>query len=71
MKRTARQATWAAYLGVICVLVGMSPAGADLMDRVPVLHAVWHLWLFIGAALMVYGLETLRWLTRRHRRTAA
>jgi predicted membrane channel-forming protein YqfA (hemolysin III family) len=68
MKRTAKQATILAYVGVLLMIVGFYPGADELIDRVRILHALWHILVFLGAALFVYGLETLRTLARRHRR---
>ncbi|MCL6548844.1 MAG: hypothetical protein K6T30_08035 [Alicyclobacillus sp.] len=68
MKRRTGQATLLAYLGVLMLVIGFYPVSHDLLDRMRLVHAAWHLWLFMGAALLVYGLETLRSLARRHQR---
>ncbi|MDQ0191487.1 hypothetical protein JI721_03350 [Alicyclobacillus cycloheptanicus] len=68
MKRSTRKATLSAYLGAVLLVVGFYPGLDSILDRIPMLHALWHLWLFIGAALLIYGLESLRILARRYHR---
>ncbi|MBX5437165.1 MAG: hypothetical protein IRZ33_08105 [Alicyclobacillaceae bacterium] len=68
MKRRTGQAALLAYLGAVMLVIGFYPMAAELMERLRIVHAAWHLWLFFGAALLVYGLETLRSLARRHQR---
>lgn len=50
------------------IVAGYYPALADTFDHVRALHALWHVIIFIGAALLIYGLETLRVYAKRHRR---
>lgn len=68
MKRTSNKAHLIAYLGVILLLAGFYPALPASFTEVRLLHALWHVWLFVGAAMFIYGLETLHRLARRHRR---
>ncbi|MCF8566195.1 hypothetical protein LLE49_15825 [Alicyclobacillus tolerans] len=68
MKRSSAKAYVMAYLGVILLIVGFYPGLPAELDHVRFLHALWHVWLFVGAALLIYGLETLRQMARRHRR---
>jgi len=71
MKRLSLQASWFAYLGAILLISAFYPGLDALFDKYPILHSIWHLWLFTGAAALIYGLETLRSLARRHRRMTA
>ncbi|WP_029421503.1 hypothetical protein [Alicyclobacillus macrosporangiidus] len=68
MKRTVGQATLCAYIGVVLLLAGFFPGLPDTLPDYRLVHALWHVMVFVGAALLVYGLETLRLLARRHRR---
>lgn len=68
MKRASNQAHLLAYLGVILLLVGFYPELPASFTQDRLIHALWHVWLFIGAALFIYGLETLHRIARRHRR---
>lgn len=68
MKRASNKAYLLAYLGVILLIVGFYPALPPSLTQVRFLHAIWHVWLFVGAAMFIYGLETLHRLARRHRR---
>jgi hypothetical protein len=68
MKRTVFRATLCAYLGLVLLVASFFPLPDEWFDAHPLLHSVWHLAKFASAALLVYGLETLRNLARRHRR---
>lgn len=68
MKRSSNNAYLFAYLGVILLIVGFYPGLPVSFSQVRLFHALWHVWLFLGAASFIYGLETLRRLARRHRR---
>ncbi|QQE78027.1 hypothetical protein [Alicyclobacillus sp. SO9] len=68
MKRQAGKATFYAYIGAVLILVSFIPGLATFLSRSLLLHALWHFAIFAGAALMVYGLESLRSLARRYRR---
>jgi hypothetical protein len=68
MKRTANQATLCAYLGALLLIVAYFPGLQERLEQTPLLHALWHISLFVGAGLLVYGLETLRAYARRYRK---
>ncbi|MCL6637133.1 MAG: hypothetical protein K6T26_04205 [Alicyclobacillus sp.] len=68
MKRSVGQAAFLAYLGALLLIAGFYPTLAQRVEGSRLLHALLHVELFIGAAFLVYGLETLRSLARRHRR---
>lgn len=68
MKRISNKAHLLAYLGVILLIIGFYPTLPASLSQVRLLHAIWHVWLFVGAAMFIYGLETLHRLARRHRR---
>lgn len=68
MKVSTGRAAASAYLGAICLVISFYPGLNHQFIRFPLLHALWHCWLFIGAALLVYGLESLRTMARRYRR---
>lgn len=68
MKASAGQAALFAYLGAALLVIGVFPGLIDSFGSMPLLHALWHLWLFVGAALLIYGLESLRTMARRYRR---
>lgn len=68
MKHSTAQATFSAYAGAILLVLSFYPALDVWMGAVPLLHTLWHLWLLVGAAMLIYGLETLRTLARRYRR---
>lgn len=67
MKRKASRAAIWAYIGAILLVVSFSPSMDALLDKYRLLHAIWHLALFIGAAFLVFGLESMRHLARRQR----
>lgn len=67
MKRKASRAAIWAYIGAILLVVSFSPSMDTLLDKYRLLHAIWHLALFIGAAFLVFGLESMRHLAKRHR----
>lgn len=68
MKRSTGQATFCAYTGAILLLLAYFPGLQDFIDQTRFLHALWHVGIFFGAAMLVYGLETLRAYARRYRR---
>lgn len=68
MKRSTTQPALCAYLGAVLLVVAFYPGLDEWFDGVPMLHALWHLWLFVGAALLIYGLESLRTMARRYHR---
>lgn len=68
MKRSVSYATVLAYVGVLLILAAYYPGLSTRFDSVRVLHALWHVVIFVGAALLIYGLETLRTYAKRHRR---
>jgi hypothetical protein len=68
VKRTANQATLFAYVGALLLIVAYFPGLQERLEQTPILHVLWHVGLFIGAAFLVYGLETLRAYARRYRR---
>ncbi|WP_067932178.1 hypothetical protein [Alicyclobacillus kakegawensis] len=68
MKRRTTQATLAAYVGTLLVIIGFYPDLDRVLDAHVLLHALWHIAIFTGAALIVFGLETLRSYARRPRR---
>lgn len=68
MKRSASNATLFAYIGAVVLIASYYPAWNATLDRIPLLHALWHVATFVGAALLIYGLETLRRLARKSRR---
>lgn len=59
-----------AYLGAILLTASFSPSLDVFFDKYRILHALWHVTLFLGAALLVFGLESLRNISRRYRRMA-
>lgn len=67
MRQANTKASILSYLGAMLLLVGLYPVPDAWLERMPAVHSLWHLWLFIGAALLIYGLETLRRLARRSR----
>ncbi|MBX6351963.1 MAG: hypothetical protein IRZ10_01410 [Thermoflavifilum sp.] len=68
MKKSALRATLLAYLGLVLLVASFLPMPDAWFDMHPVLHTTWHLAKLISAALIIYGLETLRLLARRQRR---
>lgn len=68
MKRQAGRATLYSYVGAVLILVSFIPGLADFLSQSVLLHATWHFAIFAGAALLVYGLESLHSLARRYRR---
>jgi predicted membrane channel-forming protein YqfA (hemolysin III family) len=68
MKRSTGQATLLAYLGIGMIILAYFPGIQERLESVRFFHATWHVLLFVGAACVVYGLETLRSYARRHRR---
>jgi predicted membrane channel-forming protein YqfA (hemolysin III family) len=68
VKRTTGQATLLAYTGVILLISAYFPGLQQRMASIRFLHALWHVAIFVGAACLVYGLETLRGYARRYRR---
>ena len=68
VKRSSSNAYLLAYLGVLLLILGFYPSLPNVFSEFRFLHALWHVWLFLGAALFVYGLESLHKLARRHRR---
>jgi hypothetical protein len=68
MKRRTGQAAWIAYLGALLIILCFYPDLDGILDRSFILHALWHIAIFTGAAMLVYGLETLRSYARRYRR---
>lgn len=68
MKKQTGRATVMAYLGAILMIVSFIPNLSRYLSQPFWLHALWHFSIFAGAALLVYGLETLRSLARRYRR---
>ena len=68
MKRSVAYATVLAYLGVILMIAAYFPSLADKISGNRALHALWHVIIFVGAALLIYGLETLRTYAKRHRK---
>lgn len=68
MRRSASQACLLTYVGTVLLIIGFYPGTGNLLDPYRWLHGIWHIWMFIGAGLVVYGLETLRSIARRHRR---
>jgi len=69
MKRSASNATLAAYLGILLLLICYFPGMNQTLERIRILHALWHVAIFVGAAMLVYGLETLRLQVGRAHRT--
>ncbi|KPV39901.1 hypothetical protein [Alicyclobacillus ferrooxydans] len=68
MKRSIGYATVLAYVGAILIVGAYYPGMDAHLDGVRAFHAIWHLMIFVGAALLIYGLETLRTYAKRHRR---
>lgn len=68
MKHSTTQATFCAYAGAILLVLSFYPALDVRMNAVPMLHTLWHLWLLVATAMLIYGIETLRTLARRYRR---
>lgn len=68
MKHRTLRATISAYLGAALISGGFYPGLDTWLASIPILHAVWHVAVFIGGALLIYGLETLRLYARRYRR---
>lgn len=68
MKRSANQATLCAYVGALLLIIAYFPGLQERLEQTRLLHALWHVSLFVGAALLVYGLETLRAFARKYRR---
>ncbi|QSO51958.1 hypothetical protein JZ785_24880 [Alicyclobacillus curvatus] len=68
MKRSVAYATILAYVGAILMVAAYFPGLADRVDGIRALHAIWHVLIFVGAALLIYGLETLRTYANRHRK---
>ncbi len=68
MKRTTGQATLLAYLGVGMLILAYFPGIQERIENTRFFHAAWHVLLFVSAACVVYGLETLRSYARRYRR---
>jgi len=67
MKRASNHAATLAYLGVVLVVIGMSP-DIPIWQNSNLFHGLLHVLIFAGAALFFYGLETLRRFAGRHRR---
>ncbi len=65
-RKTGRAAIWA-YIGAVLLVASFNPNLDALFDHYRLLHAVWHLMLFVASALLVFGLESLRHLARRYR----
>ncbi|GMA51573.1 hypothetical protein GCM10025857_29300 [Alicyclobacillus contaminans] len=68
MKRTIGQASLLCYLGAALLIMCYFPGLQESTESIRFLHALWHVALFVGAACLVYGIETLRSYARRYRR---
>lgn len=71
MKRQASKASLATYVGIIMLLSGGYPFMDTELESSRAFEAGWHLWLFLGAVCLVYGVETLRRNARRNLRSLA
>ncbi|MCL6631126.1 MAG: hypothetical protein K6T63_00715 [Alicyclobacillus herbarius] len=68
MKRRSTNAALAAYFGALLIVICFYPDLDSVLDQHLFLHALWHIAIFTGAALLVYGLESLRTYARQSRR---
>lgn len=71
MKRSVSNSVLCAYLGAFLLIACYYPGLNAELERVRILHALWHVAIFIAAALIVFGLETLRRQASLTRRTTS
>lgn len=65
-----QRASLLTYLGIIMIVIGWYPFMATHLDASRTFEAIWHLWLFIGAAVATFGIESMR-LIMKPRKTHA